>query len=224
MKCGCLGPKRDAANPWVFEIPEAPLDVEGLDQLGNDQVDRLGVQRALFQIGAVFKLPLRIHRQKTHGRTTRGGQSNKHDAAGGEVLGMAIFTRVEERDDLIRFRIDAGQVRPLWGCNSGNCNATDLNRPRSLAAYPIVSVSALLSLADWYRTFRSTVQGGQPCNDCDRGASDGFVGHSRGIVSVPALEGHGGRGSPPDSDDPQPDRSQELQPPPVAREVPHEDR
>src|SRR5437868_1166572 len=94
------------------------------------------------------------------------------------------------------------------GCRRGNRSATERNRSRPSVAYPIVSVSAFLKLADWYRAFVSSGQGEQSCKDRKRGAAVGPIESSSSIVSEPALEGSPGRGSSANADDAEPDRGQ----------------
>jgi hypothetical protein len=92
-------------------------------------------------------------------------------------------------------------------CQGGKQTATEGNRARPSADYPVVSLAALLKLAEWYRAFRSPGQGeGYSCTDRKKGAADDAAPDAPGTPPEPTLGGAGGRGSPADADDPQSDR------------------
>src|SRR5690348_9045446 len=124
----------------------------------------------------------------------------KYRPAPCEVVGPPVLTWSE------------GQHRRCSGlcdcCKRSKRDARKVNRYRSGGEFPVVSVSAFLKLADWYRAYRSVTQGGEPCPTDERP----FSGPSRtGTASADkpaaALGSNSSRGSSASVANAQPHRS-----------------
>src|SRR5438128_12393848 len=85
---------------------------------------------------------------------------------------------------------------PCTCCRRNKRNARKVNGYRPAADFPVVSVSAFLKLADWYRAYLIAMQGGDPCPTAKKEPFSGTTGCESADKPAAAVGSSSRAGSP----------------------------
>ena len=184
---------------------------------------KLREQARLDQGSANFNAVWMIHVEHIERRPPRRGFSDDERPVPLEMHTPFLTAWIEQARKFSRPGVVPSDVRSLVLIAEGTIVTHEVNRYRPITGFPVVSVSAFLKLADWYRAYRSTTHGGQPCPAKKPEPFSGEADPTAADKPDQAL-GSSSRGdSPANAATLSRIAAQQIQPPPNDKEVTHED-